>query len=488
MATMTYQVQVNPSGSWTTVTASDILEEVSVQEGLGGSADAPLRFGDQSKARASLKIKRSALPSPWRNCPIRITLMRDGSSATDYAFVGLIRSYQGDENELTLTCEGFGGVISKTRDYSPLIIRRALFTKTALAITDDPTDAAYAGGIGNWLLWQAGGRPLEWSGTYTNPTFYYSCDQALLASPYSWVSAEDAWQELQELAQVSGGQIFQDRKGVIRYKSILSLAGASSVGAYSASDYGNITVQVSANPVVTGAICPYQPRLPRPMQDVVKDDLTRLIVRGEPLTLEYEPDWPLLAVQTGATTNQLPADAFQICYPSGVLATLGTDFSHTLDVDAQHITVVITNGAVGQDLHFYKLIIRGQPVLAGAQGSITVGSGTTKQTLTQSPLIQEEAHARRLAQLYLQIASIERPVYTLSDILYHPTPSAGDVVTVTNVTMGLSDTRCVIIDRQSPDGGLTMNLQVVPIDDLPGTNDYFITSTSSQVATKYIAY
>src|SRR5262249_45006677 len=120
-------------------------------------------------------------------------------------------------------CVGASAFAQPTKAYSGLFVLRALFTKTSASSIEDPANGSYAAGVGNYGLWQAGGRPYEQSGSYPSASFYYSCDQAVLCPPFSWLAGEDAWAELQKLAQAAGGQLYQNTLGTVVYRQPLAI-------------------------------------------------------------------------------------------------------------------------------------------------------------------------------------------------------------------------------------------------------------------------
>lgn len=485
--TIARRAEVKPAGFWVALTTSSI-DAISSSETAGGGPDAPLAFGDASTATAQLTIARSALPSPWRDTPIRIFASLDGVEAQ--VFAGTITGFSGDLDTVQLSAAGFATLISRVRAYSPLFVRRPVATKTTVASIEDPSNGAYAAGAMNYLFWQAGGRPYEQAGSYASAPFFYSCDHAILAPEYSWIAAEDGWSEVQQLAQAAGMAVFQSRDGVVRARNALAYVGASPSLTLTSADYTQIREARSASPVVTGYTVPYTPRLARPNQEVVRDDTPRfLAASGAGATIEaaLQPQQPLLSVEQ-KSAGQLPDDCFQAAFYSGPKATPGTDFTHSLAITAQRVTVTIVNIS-GKPIRLDRLILRGQPIIAGEAGSLTIGTTANLQTAQASAYVQSRSHAERYANLYLAFAGVERPVLTVDGCVPATGVQIGDTASLTASELGYSATRCLITGISRQDGEPTVSYTLVPVNDLDLVSDYFLVSSSSQAGlTKRIGF
>lgn len=196
-----YSASIQVAGVWTTVT-STILD-------LSGSNEATLNpdnalaFGDSSQTRITVRAKLALQTYAWELVPFKATFGINGHS--ELAFHGVITGRERTIDELTFTCEGFAALLRNTKAYSPAFHRRPIATKTTAASVEDPDEPAYQAGPINWLLWQAGGRPVEQD---SNPTyvseasFWYSCDHALLAPDWTWIAGENAWDEALKLGSV----------------------------------------------------------------------------------------------------------------------------------------------------------------------------------------------------------------------------------------------------------------------------------------------
>ena len=187
-----YQVEYRPVSTWLTLAADSVLS-CSGRAEMSGNSEQGLGFGDTSSTSFDLSVLRTALAGvTLPRLPIRVSYTVDGNTNMH---VGLVQSYGGDRYKVDLTCPGvIDDIPNRTKDlYSPMIERRPAATKTSASSVENPATGGYVAGLINWVLWQAGGRPYEQAGTYPTADFYYSCDQAILASDWGWVAGEDGW-------------------------------------------------------------------------------------------------------------------------------------------------------------------------------------------------------------------------------------------------------------------------------------------------------
>lgn len=488
--TASYLVEWKPGGAWVDITSNVMSVEGDFQTTGSGSG---FGFGDSSSAEATIKLDLNATGSPlsvatWAYVPIRVTFT--AAAVTARGAAGVIIDLERDIDVVTLKMIGYQQLISRVRVFSQLLLNRPVATKTTALSIDDPTNGSYAAGILNWIMWQAGGRPYEQSATYTTATFYYSLAQAPIAPKYTWVAGEDGWAESLRLVRSVGGQLYQRPDGVIAYVSPLTMAGGTSQFTYTEDDYREATMRGSARDLVSSYSVTYIPRALAGVTEIVSDGEARVAAAGATITIELQPQYPFINLETVSGGTQLLSDAISATFYDGTqVAQAGSGgYTHTLSVAAQHITLTITNTG---SLTFVieKITLRAQPVIPGEPGTITVGSGTPTVTIEESPYIQSRSHARRLARQALDFYGTARPIITLAGCAYNPALQVGHAGTLTVASWGLSAVPVVILGIKHSDTGLESDLDVIQTSGIPALADYFVISTASQSGlTKYIGY
>lgn len=487
--TASYKLEWKPAGSWVDIT-STMLAGASVQMETTGNRANALAFGDATEPHASIPVKDTLAATAWENVPIRLTSTLDGSTAQ--VFGGIIVGRSRDVASMTIECAGWAEHIRKTSKsiYSEALYRRPAATKTTATSIEDPTDPSYAGGLTNYTLWQCGGRPLEQSGSYPSATFYYSCDQAVLAPVWSWLAGEDGWAELLKLAQASGGQIYQGPDGVIYYRQVLGVADLTTSATFDEDSYGTISERADTDQRFTKLTCAYVPREARPLQEVVNDSTFRLIHIGETATIVLEPQWPLASLEQ-ASAGQLKAGAITAVYlDSNAVAQGSSGYTHTLDIAAQRVTITITNTS-GRPFGIYQIKLNGEPITAGEAGSVTVGSGSIVGAALEGDAavyIQSQEDAERLCQMALAFYGTTRPIYTITDVAHDPTLDVGAVVSLTNARYGLSSAACVLLSIKLDHAGVVGEYELSPIAGLPKTSDFYRVGIAYAGQTKQLGY
>lgn len=494
--TLGYTVQWKPAGSWVDITSAVL--SVSGNNTLSTNSKNPLAFGDAGEVGFTVDVRRAALSlTTWAYVPIRVQFER--SAVSSYNFWGVILGKPGNRSTVHLNCKGLAELIrKKTRSaYSVMFLDYPAFTRTTATSVEDPSDAAYQAGLGNYLAWQAGGRPLLQAATYTDADFYYDFDQAILPIHCAWAAGEDGWSELQKLAQACGGQIYQAcggpdstrQDGILIYTQPLSIANGSPTYTFTADVYGDIEEQNDATDLIDKVVVPFKRRGLRPVQEVVNDSTPRQIPAGESRAITLEPKLPLASLQYApGSTTQLASSCIQATFQDGTPVLQGAGgYTHTVAFAAQQITLTLTNGGAGP-LTVNRIILQGEPAAAGEPGSATAGSGDNALTKTDNDYIQSESHAQRLADLGLAIYGVERPVRRLIDCPYDPDRFVGETVAVTNSELSLSAVAHLIVAKQDDETGAKATYDVISLTGLPYSDEYFIVSVSAQSTTKKLGF
>lgn len=478
-------------GSWVDVT--DYVMQVSGDFSSSGQGSGFL-FGDSSEQRSSIQIDpRAKSPtldlSAWAMMPWDVEFTVD--SNTDRGVAGIAIDVSEDQDTATYTIVGWKQLISTVRVYSDLFYRRPIATATTASSIENPATGGYAAGLLNWIMWQAGGRPYEQSGTYPAATFYYSFSQAPIAPRYSWVCGEDGWAEAIRLVRAAGGQLYQRPDGVIAYANPLSFAGGAAVFALGLDDYGSVVRRGDASPVVSSFSCEYVPRFPGGLQVVLDDSSPRVVADGQTIIVEKVLQYPILTgtleTASGGGTQLLP-EAISATSFDGTQVEQGTDYTHTIEVSAQRVVITIENVS-GLPFVIERITLRANPLLPGEAGTVTVGSGNPTQTIEQNPLVQSRSHAQRLARQALAYYGLARPVITAAGVVYDPTNhQIGNAGTLTIAEWGLSSAAVVLTGVKMSETGTTADLDLVETAGLPALSEYWLVASGAQSGTKKIGY
>lgn len=481
IATATYLVEWRPAGVWTDI--SSAVLDVRGDDAITLSPDNALAFGDASEQRASVTTSTALAATSWSRTPIRITYTINGTARL--AFAGIVTGRRRRGDALEFDCVGFAELLRATKAYSAALERRPVATKTSASSVEDPDDPSWQAGLINWILWQAGGRPSEQSGSYPSATFYYSCDQAALAPTWSWAAGEDGWAELQKLAEAGGGQIFQRGDGVVCYRQPYGYPDGTATYTFDESVYGpDPSEAASASKVCTAVRCSYVQRAERPLQQVADDTTARLIAIGESITVVLEPSWPITSLETrgGSLTDTAVHASMGI-----EEAVQGTHYTTVVSWSAQQVTVGINNSS-GYPLSVWSITLRGTPIMPIESGSVTIGSGVNQRAVQDNPYIQDEAHARRLCQLYLLYYGAPRPVRTIARCVYDPLRAVGEAVRLTIGIWSISSQLHLIAAIRHDATGLFADYDLIPIDDLPTAGDYFQVGTAYSGLSRKLTY
>ena len=464
-----FTLEYHNGTAWVAFASASVLSVSGSWETTG--AQGGVTFGDDTDASLSGEMTLAAWALTPHMTPIRYTTTIDAD--TTRTFTGVVKERSRDLNKMTFAAEGMKVLIAATKGYSLALNRKPVATKTTASSADDPGTPGWNAGLINWMLWQAGGRPYEQAGSYPTARFYYSCDHAILSPDWSWAAGEDAWAECLRLAKDSGGQMFQDANGVIRYKQVLGYGGQTTTDALSEASYATIAMSEDPGTVfATKVTCQYVPRRRLGTQQVVDDTTPRQVEPGATVAIVLEPQNPLASLEQ-ASAGQLKPDALVVTQYDG---SPSTTFTHTLGIAAARITISVTNtGAF--PIMIWRVRLRGDPIVAGEAGSVVADAGVSpvvERMLEQSPYIQNQRDAQKIADMTLAFYGAARPVVTVTGCVHSPSRAIGAALLLTCATWSMTAIKHVILSVAHDETGMQAAYTLAAVEDLPKTSDFFI--------------
>jgi len=164
MALSLYLAEWNIGAGWVDITAY-VISATGGGE-LTGARDNALAFGDSSDTSATVVLNDSLAASAWQRQAIRLTFSMNGTPAVAFAGIMVSRKRNSLDQTLEFACQGYAELLRTTKAYSPLLFRRPIATATTTISVEDPANVAWRGGLINYILWTAGGRPYEQAGSY----------------------------------------------------------------------------------------------------------------------------------------------------------------------------------------------------------------------------------------------------------------------------------------------------------------------------------
>ncbi|NJO81668.1 MAG: hypothetical protein HC828_02115 [Blastochloris sp.] len=475
------QVEIRPAGSW--IDVSSFVAGVQQDEATAGDVSG-VAFGTSVGLRADVEVDIGAHGYAAYLTPIWINYGFNGSTKLR-RYVGVIMRERWDGRSGSWQTRGVDALLEGTPIRSPLFRRRPIATAITLSSIEDPTNANYRGGLYNYICWQAGGRPWEQAASYPDAPFYYAADQAPIAPEWSWIHAENAWEELHRLCQAAGGQVYQDNDGVLRYIDPLRLILASPTYTYTdavltaaqrvsqnASGFEGVSRDTDLEHTVSAFTCTFIERNLDGTQVVYEDTTPRRIgadgQANDVLTLDLDTQLPVYRV------SRIELEAAHIRTGQKL-----TDSQVTVAITAtaaQRISVTITN-TTNRPAQIRTIRVWGRPVVAGEEGSVTsTGSSSLASTrvlpLQSNVYIQSREHAERLVQMAYDFYAEPRPIITLRGCAYDPDRAIGERVALTYAPWGYSALACRIVAKR-PTNGRTMEVDLQPISGLPIASNFF---------------
>ena len=467
----TYQLQYWNGAAWTTITGADVGDLAALVNVGGGPSG--FDFGANASPHGTITLYASSTNQAiaWERLRIRISF---GFSTSDLVvrWAGIVIGDTRATDRLTIAweCAGFDILIAETECYSPLLYRRPPATKTGASTIEDPTNVAYAAGLANYICWQAGGRPLEQAATYTTATFYYSFDNAIITPEWTWISGENAWQELDTLCRAVGGQIYQDTAGTIVYRN--PLVGTSGGYTVDSSVLASLAQQSSVLQKTALARCTYQARRLQPQQDIYTDATPRLLLPSSSVLITLDMERPIYDYVTSAVGGTGIPDSGFVCVDLYGNPIVYANVIVTYTARAAGRCTVQLSNTLTKPIIVTNLTLRGRPLAAVEDGQASYGSGSPAREIGNgSVYFQDRVHAERMCRLYVDVYGTQRPARTVA-CMYDPDRTLGEIVTVTVTDLAISgDHRITAIDIQNGD---LMEMTVTPITGLLTTAQLFL--------------
>jgi hypothetical protein len=506
VALPTHTIERLIAGVWTALDLDDIYDIDLVEHETTGNRDNPLSFGDTSAARATATLFNTATTRAitWTGQILRIAQGFAGNNPQTFEGVVVSERWSLDDASMQLELAGYAELIEQCKTATPLISGRRAFTATTNATIEDPSNPACVSGYGNQLLWDAGGRPNTQRATYASDAarkFWYECNDALIEMPQGWAkSGEGHWSALQELARAACGQMIQSPDGVVRYWSPFHITSDIPSTPYHLTDdqiTGNVEVTRTAFETVGTQIIKGTKRTVQPKQKIWALDSVRYLPAGGgagsgvygSITLEFETQWP---IPPGLAENLAPGQLVPLAQWTN--ATL-TDFGNS-PITAQTATATgnqISYGVVAATAQSFTLLIShdynrpiqlhaieffGYPLQAVLNFEVRRGSGLPERTLDSNALIQDEIQAERLCEAMLAFYATDRPIIRVGGVWYDPRLTQGAWIEFSLPEWGWDHMPCVIIAPRITETGTFVDLDLIPVGDLPRPDDFYVAGAS----------
>jgi hypothetical protein len=491
-----YRVYINQGSGDTLVSGASVLAlNTSVQ--TTNNIRNGFAFGSLSHTQSTIEITRDVSITNWRLARVKIQY---GYADSDFvtAFEGIITERQRTGNRIIFQCSGFNYLIERTEIYTPVFYRRPLATKTTVSSVEDYRELGAEPGLLNIIMYECGGRPYEQPSAISDPKFkfWYSFDQSIITPRFSWISAENAWDEVFRIVRAAGGQFYQDKNGVFYYKQPLTYGHVpSGVTPYHFTEslYSDISEESSTAEKVTSVRSSFVMRNLEPMQVVYESSEPRLLPKNEETLIRAELQYPVMTYNSNINSVEILLDdqTIKAIYFDGRDATdaFSTLTCSVISKAAQLIELEFDN-QTGEPIALNKIEIWGAPVMAGAEGLVKYGTDRTSELqLEDNPYIQSYSQAYRLVRMVYDFYSKNYDVRTISGVAYDPDRYLGEVVSLTYTPWGITNERHRIIGLEYQNGSV-MSVTMVSIAGLPTRDDVYIVQTETYTSgtTKMVSY
>jgi hypothetical protein len=185
-----------------------------------------------------------------------------------------------------------------------------------------------------------------------------------------------------------------------------------------------------------------------------------MIEAGQTLDLELDMELPIYEY-----TNFTASEIFKAINFSGDPVTPLISL-YTLSAQKVLITVMNTSSVL---MIIHSIILKGRPLSARDEATVKYKYSNDvpdqpEKLLEKNVYIQNEAHARKIAQMTLAFYGEIRPILTLSGLSYDTDRYIGETINVNYPYILVYNHPCRIINISHDLTGITMNIDVVPLD------------------------
>jgi hypothetical protein len=311
-----------------------------------------------------------------------------------------------------------------------------------------------------------------------------SSETGLMMIPFVGLDDDELMGEIGACASSEGGVAFIDGSGNLAYWSATHWIGASSVATITVADYAELQPKRNGDNEWNIIPVEYQPRQ-----------------RGKPAKVYSMQRGFCIPPQIGASPGShtatlnfsLPLVSFisytmQVCSGGGVDMSTAVTLSSDYPTASKRWPLTWRNSDPNQAAYVTKFEVLGYPLEGRTSESYTTVNTTGNPDRRMPPLrndyIQTEEQARYLADMLADRLGTVRLQLTAQGLAANPLLELGDVVTVTSVLTGIS-TNAIVVGKKShyvvseTDGSLTMDLDLVDVTGMYGSNNYFRVGTSA---------
>jgi len=473
--TISYRAFWRPAGSWVPFPGlRSFRVRVETAQGTNG-----LGWGTDVTATATILATDATYNAAWEFIPVYGEIQKDGGPWVR-AFMGILVDQDDDGRSLQYTAQGYKHLIERRPVRMRVSYRRPIATLTSATSIEDPSNPSYQGGLANEVFWQTGGRPAEQLASYPTASYYYRCDANGVCPEWPWIDATNAWDELLNLAEAGGGQVYQDGNGIMQYVSPLKLAEATggTVPHFTNSVYNRLVVRKQTGDTFNVARANFVKRARDQQQEVVKDTTPRAIAASGSITVDLPIQWPIVRY-----------DAIVVTAARGSGQPI-TPTVTVLSETAQQLTIQITN-PLAERIRISQITVQGDPIVAAGEGVVVIAGPTWTATgqsielrLNESDYIQTADDAERRCRMALAFYGVPRPTYTAQRCPYDPSWFVGQYCLVSNTRRGLASVPARIVSIEIEESGRKCNVGLVLLQGVPKLSDFFVVGQSYPTGTQ----
>ena len=508
----------------------------------------------------------------WRLANVSIEYSTDGLNFTA-AFAGFIEARSEDLNTVTFTCKGYAELLAYYKQSTPLWKDKPVATFIPdipagskpwstttsgvwgiYAENQDPTklNGSFTGTV-NTVFWLLGGRPYKYKDHYANKDpnvrFWYDCDHAPIIPKFTWLNQENIKDDFISLVGSAGGQLLQDRSGVVKFVNPHSFVPATS-NTYTINDsmFANLTVAEDVAVGYSKIIITFSPRYLGANKVVLDSPIGKYLPYNEEYTHEVEFQQPVDRLTnntyygSGITFAQEGGyfgidefidsrDFIRAVDYNGDTATVSlkiprlsplysakrkynwtgnsatSNWSYVDDVTktpGQFLKLVVKNRDAARTLYLSKITLFGIPIVTGDSQSMKqdiplefpdlisagiIPSGLREARIAENPYVQSREQAQRLMDVSKYIYKRTRPVINVNDLVYNSSVNVGDIITINSLAYGIINKKHKVTEVQVNKTGALMNIGCIDVSDIRTREEFFVIGQTYGSATqRYLSW